>query len=234
MSRQKSKWFDLIITKEEGLSVLLFVLVLLIFVIYPLQTMGITSLLLARIFLSIMVIAGVWSVGQNKTRLVIFIIAAIANLVFQWYRAISDVDWVHLASLGITISFEALLIYFILLRTTAPGPVNSYRIQGSVVVYLLIGVLFSSIYALIYILNRNSFNFTNPPETIELSQASLTYFSFVTLTTIGYGDIQPLHPFAQATATMEGLIGQLFPAILIGRLVSQSLTSSIDHIDGRN
>ena len=109
---------------------------------------------------------------------------------------------------------------------------NSYRIQGSVVVYLLIGVLFSSVYTFIYALEQNAFTFTKQPQTVELSQASLTYFSFVTLTTIGYGDIQPLHPFSQAAATMEGLIGQLFPAILIGRLVSQSLTSTPHKIEG--
>lgn len=194
--------------------------------------MGITNLILVRLFFSLMVISGVWTAGRNKTHFLLVVVGALANLVFQWYRAISDAEWVLLASLAITICFEALLIYFVLVRTTAPGPVNSYRTQGSVVVYLLIGVLFSSVYTFIYALEQSAFTFTNPPQTVELSQASLTYFSFVTLTTIGYGDIQPLHPFSQAAATMEGLVGQLFPAILIGRLVSQSLTSTIDKIDG--
>jgi hypothetical protein len=52
---------------------------------------------------------------------------------------------------------------------------------------------------------------------------TLYYFSFVTLTTIGYGDILPLAPAARGLATMEGLIGQLYPAILIARLVSLQL-----------
>src|SRR5688572_8497531 len=232
MSNRLPKWFKKITSEDEGLSVLLILLVGFIFVIYPLQTMGITNLILVRLFFSLLVIAGVWTAGHNKSHFILVIVSAFANLVFQWYRAVSDAEWVLLASLGITIYFEALLIYFVLVRTTAPGPVNSYRIQGSVVVYLLIGVLFSSVYTLIYALEQNAFTFTSQPKTVELSQASLTYFSFVTLTTIGYGDIQPLHPFSQSAATMEGLIGQLFPAILIGRLVSQSLTSTIDKIDG--
>jgi hypothetical protein len=186
---------------------------------------------LVRLFFSFLVIAGVWTGGHNKSHFILVIVSAFANLVFQWYRAVSDAQWVLIASLAITIYFEALLIFFVLVRTTAPGPVNSYRIQGSVVVHLLIGILFSSVYTLIYALEQNAFTLTNPAPSVELSQASLTYFSFVTLTTIGYGDIQPLHPFSQATATMEGLIGQLFPAILIGRLVSQSLTSKPDKIE---
>ena len=229
MSSRLPKWYKTLTSEEEGLSILLILLVCFIFIIYPLQIMGITSLILVRLFFSVLVIAGVWTAGRNKVHFLLVIVSAFANLAFQWYRAISDAEWVLIASLVITIYFEALLIFFVLVRTTAPGPVNSYRIQGSVVVYLLIGVLFSSVYTLIYVLEQNAFVFTNKPPSVELSQANLTYFSFVTLTTIGYGDIQPLHPFSQATATMEGLIGQLFPAILIGRLVSQSLTSTPDN-----
>ncbi|HEY7534991.1 MAG TPA: potassium channel family protein, partial [Thermodesulfobacteriota bacterium] len=53
--------------------------------------------------------------------------------------------------------------------------------------------------------------------------AKLLYFSFVTLTTVGYGDITAVHPVSRSLAMLEGLIGQLFPAILIARLVSMEL-----------
>ena len=53
----------------------------------------------------------------------------------------------------------------------------------------------------------------------------LLYFSFVTLTTVGYGDITPLLPAARSLAISEALVGQLFPAVLIGRLVSMELLS---------
>ena len=54
---------------------------------------------------------------------------------------------------------------------------------------------------------------------------SFAYFSFVTLTTVGYGDITPVHPVARMLAVGEALVGQLYPAILIGRLVSLQISS---------
>jgi hypothetical protein len=230
MAKRMTHWIQILTSREEGLSILLLILVVIIFLIYPLQRLGIMSMLLVRIFFSLLVVAGVWAVSRNKKNLVLAMVLAVVYLFSQVYRAISPDKWVLLSNLVVAIVFEALLTIFILVRTVAPGPVNRYRIEGSVVVYLMVGILFSTIYTLIYALNETAFIFSNKPESIDLSQASLTYFSFVTLTTIGYGDIQPLHPFSQSTAMMEGLIGQLFPAILIGRLVSQSLTAPADKI----
>jgi len=49
------------------------------------------------------------------------------------------------------------------------------------------------------------------------------YFSYATLSTVGYGDIVAVHPIARSLAVMEALVGQLYPAILIARLVSQEV-----------
>lgn len=57
---------------------------------------------------------------------------------------------------------------------------------------------------------------------------SLAYFSFVTLTTLGYGDITPVHPAARMLAVGEALVGQLYPAILLGRLVTLQISSRDD------
>ena len=52
---------------------------------------------------------------------------------------------------------------------------------------------------------------------------NLIYFSFVTLTSVGYGDIAPLHPYARSLANIEAIIGQLYPATLLARLVTLEL-----------
>jgi hypothetical protein len=216
----------MLVSEDKGLHVLLLLLTALIFVVYPLHVDGILNLVLVKVFFSLLAIAGIWTVSKNKRHLAIALAVSILNLAFDWYRVISDEMWVVITSLVFAILFNALFSLFVLLRTLAPGPVNLFRVEGSVVVYLLFGLLFSSIYNLIYTLEPDAFTFSRPPENLELAQANLIYFSFITLTTIGYGDIQPVLPFSQSTAMMEGLVGQLFPAILIARLVSQSIGSS--------
>jgi len=223
MVKKLVAWYQLITNRDEGLQILLFLLTIIIFLIYPLHVKGITNFVLVKIFFSLLTITGIWAVSKNKSHLIMVSFVSILKLGFDWYRTVSDDMWVVITSLVLTILFNGMLSLFVLLRTLAPGPVNLFRVQGSVVVYLLMGLFFASVYTLIFAIEPSAFTFSKPPENLELSQASLTYFSFITLTTIGYGDIQPTLPFSQSAAMMEGLVGQLFPAILIARLVSQSL-----------
>jgi ion channel len=92
--------------------------------------------------------------------------------------------------------------------------------------YMLIGLTWAGMYEIIHGVWPGAFRFSEPvPERrIDLA-TSLAYFSFVTLTTMGYGDITPLHPVARSAAILEALVGQLFPAILIARLVSMELAA---------
>ena len=223
MLNRISNWYRSLLVHDEGLHALLVILVIIIFIIYPLQARGLSDLMLTKIFLTVLTAAGVWAVSKNRKQLAIVVAISVMNLAFQWYRTVSQESWVIISSLVLTFAFEAILAIFILLRTLAPGPVNLFRIEGSVVVYLLIGVLFATLYSLIFAIDSTAFNIPNHPQNLESWQATFMYFSFITLTTIGYGDIQPALPLAQSAAMMEGLIGQLFPAILIARLVSQSL-----------
>ena len=64
--------------------------------------------------------------------------------------------------------------------------------------------------------------------------SSFVYFSFVTLTTVGYGDMTPVHPATRSLAIAEALIGQLYPAILLARLVSLASTGEVEHPARRN
>jgi hypothetical protein len=223
MIKKSLAWYHLIITRDEGLQILLFLLAIVIFLIYPLYLKGITNLVLVKIFFSLLAVTGIWAVSKNKKHRIIVVIVSILFLSFSWYRTVSEESWVVITSLVLAVLFNGLLSIFVLIRTLAPGPVNLFRVEGSVVVYLLMGLFFASIYALIFAIEPTAFTFSRVPSDLDLAQASLTYFSFITLTTIGYGDIQPTLPFSQSAAMMEGLVGQLFPAILIARLVSQSL-----------
>jgi hypothetical protein len=120
----------------------------------------------------------------------------------------------------------ALLTAVLLRHVFREGPITADRIRGAIAVYLLIGVLWCLAYQLLDHVAPGSFHF---PETVVLIRGRishrLAYFSFVTLTTVGYGDITPIHPVARALATAEAFVGQLYPAILIGRLVSLQISA---------
>jgi hypothetical protein len=79
----------------------------------------------------------------------------------------------------------------------------------------MIGFLWAIFYKIVYLIDPNAFSHLTSVNYIQ----KLNYFSFITLTTLGYGDITPQHPIAMSLANMEAIIGQLFPAIVIARLV---------------
>jgi hypothetical protein len=91
------------------------------------------------------------------------------------------------------------------------------RIFGAIVLYMLLGMMWAVAYAMVDRLNPHAFaGQRDHGEGIS----DWVYFSFVTLTTVGYGDITPIARVVRSLATLEALIGQLYPAIIIARLVS--------------
>jgi len=90
-------------------------------------------------------------------------------------------------------------------------------------VYLLLGLLWAVWYDSIEVLQPGSFGVS--AQKGEASLPQLAYFSFTTLTTLGFGDIVPLRSLARSLVMLEALVGQLFPVILIARLV----TLEIEH-----
>lgn len=105
----------------------------------------------------------------------------------------------------------------------APGVVTAHRVRGAIVLYLTLGLVFTSAYRIIW--EYSPVALSGIPAGTETWRASadILYFSFVTLTSIGYGDIVPVHPIARSLTNMEGIIGQLFPATLLARLITLQL-----------
>jgi hypothetical protein len=109
-----------------------------------------------------------------------------------------------------------------------PGQITYHRVVGAVLLYLIIGLTFVALYGFVAL--RAPAAFTNLP-TLHGDFAiagNLIYFSFVTLTTTGYGDIAPLHPYARSLANVEAIIGQIYPATLLARLVTLELAHNRD------
>src|SRR5207247_5911220 len=100
-------------------------------------------------------------------------------------------------------------------------------VMGGIAGYLLIGITWAFAYQLLLQLVPAAIHFENGTPGGLLGQPNdLFYFSFITLTTVGYGDVQPVHPVVRSLAVAEALVGQLYLAILIASLVGMALQPS--------
>ena len=122
--------------------------------------------------------------------------------------------------------FNSLVTVLVARRSVGDGLVTGHRIQGAVLVYLNVAALFAIAYDILdtfvtgaIVSTAGGLMASAPPQRI----AELSYFSLSTITTAGYGDIVPVHPFARGLANLEAMFGQLFPATFVARLVGLHL-----------
>jgi hypothetical protein len=105
--------------------------------------------------------------------------------------------------------------------------VTGDSLAGAVCVYLLIGLIWTYLYLIIEIFIPGSFSFTQGDARMQMWVSSefypFYYFSLVTMTTVGYGDLLPVSTAARSLATMEGILGQIYLTILVARLVGMYL-----------
>jgi Ion channel len=138
----------------------------------------------------------------------------------------SETSWLILLYTICSTGYMIFIIALVVNQIFTGATITVNKILGGVATYILIGHVWASLYVTIYIINPTSF--LHGGELIEHGDAlkHLSYFSFVTLTTIGYGDIIAAGTMARILAMLEGLIGQLFPAIFIAKLVSLQIEHS--------
>jgi len=98
--------------------------------------------------------------------------------------------------------------------------VTRHTICGAVCVYFLIGLTFANLYELIELGHHGSFIINTMPLTPYVTSTDLAYFSFVTLTTVGFGDVTAATSQARSIVVLESVTGVLYLAILVARMIS--------------
>ena len=213
-------------TTDVGLTTLLASLLIYIFLLFPLGGPPWMKFL-SRVFFSLILIAGAITASKNRILRVLVFSWGLLTFIFLWTWYLFPHQALVLVNTGLALVYLVLLTILILGQIFREGPTTSHRIIGAVAAYLLLGVIWSLAYYLIELSAPGAFNIQGPltPGDKEGLRSDFFYFSFVTLTTIGYGDIVSIHPFARMLVILEGVAGQLFPAILIARLVSLQVQS---------
>jgi hypothetical protein len=215
------KWQEL--SREPGLTALLIIEVSLIFVATPLAGMGVLPELVVPVMFVLLVIAIL--VVTSRSHFVAGIVAvAVVLSPFGAFVHSEDPSLVTelLSAAGRLLAIAA-LSFVIAGAVFGPGRVTLHRVQGAIVLYMNFALFFFTIYRLIEVLSPGAFKGLGQIGAEHGSGAALLYFSFSTLTTTGFGDIAPLHPLARNLANLESVIGQLYPATLLARLVSLEL-----------
>jgi hypothetical protein len=223
VSRKSLKTFW---AQDQSLTFLLGAVVLLVFFVHPLVGVG----WLREIFLVLMgalvLISGTFVLSDRPGFAILGTAFAALTFLIDVVGLSSPGPWLLASRSATFFAFLGLLNIVIMNRVLRDGPVNRYRIQGAILGYLILGLMWSQAYQLLESLNPGSFSISNPVPGSDALGLKLSYFSYVTLTTVGYGDITALHPFARSLAILEALTGQLFPAILIARLVALEVESN--------
>jgi hypothetical protein len=204
------------------LTVLTIMLAVLLFVVAPLQVAGaITGPYVGFVFVAVLILtAFIVSSSRLAVGMILVAIALIVVAMALEFKRLLVVenylDAIAWLIAGLTLGTVVACAVF------APGKVTFHRIIGAILLYLNIGLIFVGLFDLAALLEPDAFKGLDPLQG-NVSMGNLIYFSFVTLTTTGFGDIAPVHPYARSLASIEAIIGQLYPAILLARLVTLEL-----------
>ena len=219
MSLARAATINLERVREISLTALLTLQGLLIFAAAPLLSLSKHLTEITAVLLGVGFIVSAAVVSRSKTAMSLMLGCALAALIGTVTRNSHPspvTDWLGhgaaLLALG-TLSVVVGRAVF------GPGEVTAHRVRGAIVLYLNVALMFTGAYRLIAELAPDAFTLPKT-DTDATAPGTMLYFSLTTLTSTGYGDILPVHPFARSLANLEAIVGQLFPATLLARIVT--------------
>jgi hypothetical protein len=181
-----------------------------------------TLKLLSHVLFSLIVVTGVFAVFMHRWVRFCIIVLALASLAGNWAYEIQPGSFLAILNAALGFLYLGFLLAALMVQVFGESQVTGHRIRGAIAVYLIFGLMWALLYQVLALTLPGAFNLpanitSDDPEGL---QRALTYFSFITMTTLGYGDITPVLPAARTLAMFEALVGQLYPAITLARLVS--------------
>ncbi len=183
------------------------------------------------IFSLVVLLSCLRAITNNRTFFIFMVVLSRINVGIGSTEIISETDTnqFKVLVLGFRLIYYLLVFGSIMGYVLAQGAVTGNKIAGSISAYVLMGIIWSVVYSLFFYLQPGSFSV---PEHLH-SESALglwsVYFSFTTLTTLGYGDITPQTHAAQSYAVLEAACGQIFLAVLVARLVALQIIHSAEN-----
>jgi hypothetical protein len=221
MARSK-RWIQRAALLQLGsMATLLFVLVLCVFVapavIPPDSEIG---RIVEDVLISLILLSGAIAVSDRRYAFAPLVVVALTVIVVRWTGPLLPSGLTPDVRAAALLFALMLLALVIAIKVFGTGAKVRDRLWGAVALYMLLGVIWAVAYELVNLHVPNAYTGIGSKDTGPVYQWVWVYFSFSTLTTVGYGDITPIARLARSLSNMEALIGQLYPAIVLARLVS--------------
>jgi voltage-gated potassium channel len=197
--------------------------------IRPVLRNGLFGLVILSILTSAILMASAYAVSGQRRTLVVSLVLLVPGLISSWLSLFIGSLGPIAVSAILVFTFYAYVLSVMIRDILSEQNVTRDTIFGSACVYMLIGGAFAELFVLIHAVEPQSFG--QLVDLVPVGQkvrlfSELNYFSLVTLTTLGYGDITPKTGLTRGVATIEAMVGQFYLAVLVARLVGLHLAGS--------
>lgn len=205
----------------------LLVTILFMMIVYPLLPPSNLTRLIFQILITGILIFSIYSLIQNKRQFAIGLFLAVPTLALGWIGFYTSAHFITIAGLIFRILFFGYIIFVFLTSIFKTKEITSDLIYGSICIYFLMGIEWSFIYSLSELIRPGSFELSSAIQGAQITgyerlndNSHFIYFSFTTLTTLGYGDITPKTLSTQFLTSLEAITGQIYLTVLVARLVA--------------
>ena len=178
------------------------------------------AVLIEGLLLTVVLGSAVLAVGAERRTLMIAAALSFPALLSKWVHHFAP-EFVPVEVFLIAgIAFIGFVLFNLLRFILSASKVDTEVLCAGIATYLTLGLLWAFAYLLVSRATPHAFSFTGSTDKHVLTGFDTLYFSYVTLSTVGFGDITPVSPAARMLAVLEALTGTIYLAVLVARLVS--------------
>ena len=203
---------------------ILLISIILLFALRPFLEGFVKIRILTDIFFSLILLSAIYTVSEKRRPFLIGLSLAVSYLILIWSTYLVGVSMVRVLSQLFGALFTGYILIFILVFIARQQYVSAEVIKAAVCGYFFLGLMWSFIYIFLESVQPGSFQIA---QNGTGDQGNFIYFSFITMTTVGYGDTTPVTNGARSLAVLEAVMGQLYLAVTIARLVGIHISQGL-------
>ena len=182
---------------------------------------GFEDIPLHNILLGLSAITGVVASEAGRKRVRVAMGWAAALVIWDVAAALAENEAIRRSHSLIASGLVIYTLVIVLAHVFKTERVTSDKIFGAICGYLLLSFFWAILYSMLCLfIGEGAFSFSNQPTTAQERSVELNYYSWVTLSTLGYGDVTPTHPLTRVAAGFEVIVGQFYLAVVVARLVA--------------